>query len=180
MTTVGHSLLGAAIGTACMPEALKKPWAQAAFLAGFMVLANLPDIPVPGWGHDRYDVSHSIPIAVLAITAIAVAIRLSPLGRRWVGSVPVLLGGAAAWLSHMLLDSFYNHRMGLRVWWPLSDARLALPIPWLGHLWGPGLSGDHFLVVLGEVATFLPLVLLAIVWRRWRGGGRSEELGARS
>jgi hypothetical protein len=28
------------------------------------------------------------------------------------------------------LDSLYNHGHGVAIFWPLSDVRLALPIPW--------------------------------------------------
>jgi membrane-bound metal-dependent hydrolase YbcI (DUF457 family) len=41
---------------------------------------------------------------------------------------------ASALLSHYLLDSFYNHGRGIALFWPISDGRLALPIPWFSTL----------------------------------------------
>ena len=42
-----------------------------------------------------------------------------------------------AWLSHLLLDSFYNHGRGVLIFWPLSRARLNLAIPWFATLQRP-------------------------------------------
>jgi membrane-bound metal-dependent hydrolase YbcI (DUF457 family) len=176
MTLVGHSLVGAAIGTACMPDALTGPLARVVFLTGFMIFANVPDIPLRNWGHHRYDISHSVPVTLVLIAVIAAGIRLSGRGRRTIGSPQVLIGGAAAWLSHMLLDSFYNHGLGLMVWWPLFNVRLALPIPWLANVSMPWLSAENTRVCLIELATYLPLVLIAVGWRLWRRARLAEGL----
>lgn len=59
MTTVAHSIVGATCGVICMPR-LKTVIAKAVFLATFVVLGNLPDLPVRNWGHHRYYISHSL------------------------------------------------------------------------------------------------------------------------
>lgn len=122
MSPVGHSLIGLAIGLS-----VSRPRERLWVLPAFVVLANLPDGPLPGWGHDAYHVSHSL-LVNLALIAATVGVL-----RRWLGG-RLLAAGAAAWLSHLLLDSFYNHGLGVQIGWPLIDYRLNLPIPWLRTL----------------------------------------------
>jgi len=78
--------------------------------------------------------------------------------------------GGLAWLSHMLLDSFYNHGQGVAIFWPLSDARLALPIPWFSVVYGvpPSLTPEMARAFAIELICYAPLVLAAIVARRLR------------
>jgi membrane-bound metal-dependent hydrolase YbcI (DUF457 family) len=127
MTPVGHSLVGVALGIVCLPDFPTRR-AEAAFLAGFAVLANVPDLRLPCWGHARYDISHSLFVSVLLIAVACVCLRLWPKTRPTIGSPPVLAAGAAAWLSHLLLDSFYSHGQGIAIFWPFSRAALALPV----------------------------------------------------
>jgi membrane-bound metal-dependent hydrolase YbcI (DUF457 family) len=166
MTPIGHSLFGVSVGVVCMPE-LKTFRAKAALLTGFAVLANVPDFAFPGWGHNRYDISHSLLTNLALIAAAVVVLRLW--GKAWeaIGSTPVVLGGAAAWLSHLLLDSFYNHGRGVGMFWPFSRARLALPLPWLGNVEGrpPPLNAHTLRVCLVELV-FYGLILLAAVCGR--------------
>ena len=47
MTTVGHALLGASIGLTVLP---RMPWLPLQLALGvFVLLANLPDLPLTGW-----------------------------------------------------------------------------------------------------------------------------------
>ena len=178
MTPVGHSLVGLSIGVLCMPQG-QSPRTRAAFLVGFMFSANIPDFPIPGWGHYRYHISHSLFVSGAMIVAAAVLLRLWRRTRPTLGSMPVLLGGAAAWLSHLLLDSLYSHGRGLAVFWPFSTARFALPVPWLHNLYAspPPLDEHTVRVCLVEAACFLPLVLLAVAWKMGlrRGLRRGDE-----
>jgi membrane-bound metal-dependent hydrolase YbcI (DUF457 family) len=166
MTPIGHSLFGASVGVVCMPE-LKTTRAKAALLAAFALLANVPDFALPGWGHDRYQVSHSLFINLSLIAAIVAVLRLRRRAWRELGSTPVVLGGAAAWLSHLLLDSFYNHGRGIAMFWPFSSARLALPLPWLGFLESnpPPLNAHTLEVCLVELGSFGLILSAAVYWR---------------
>jgi membrane-bound metal-dependent hydrolase YbcI (DUF457 family) len=176
MTPVGHSLVGAALGVSVMPRGMSLP-ARAAFLAGFVVLANLPDARLPFWGHDRYDVSHSL-FVTLALCALGGGVFLllrSKFPR--ICRPSVLLGGAAAWLSHLLLDSFYSEGQGIGIFWPLSAARLALPLPWFHTLPAvpPPFTKEILRIGAVELLFYSPLLLIAGIWRHCR----SRRLDAR-
>lgn len=150
MSPVAHSLVGLALGNLAARSSPKRAW----FLVAGVALANLPDWPLPGWGHDAYHVSHSLAVN-LAIVAVAGLIA-----RRWLDARS-LAALACAWLSHLLLDSLYNHGKGVQIGWPLMDFRLNLPIPWLQTLEVERpLSWRNLSVALLELATFAPLALL--------------------
>jgi hypothetical protein len=183
VTPLGHSITGATIGVLAVPSAWR-PWAKTAVVVTYAVLANVPDFWLPHWGHERYDVSHSIFVNGAIIVALALPLLASSRFRRHKGACWVVLGAAAAWLSHLLLDMFYNHNRGLAMFWPLSGARLSLAIPWLGAL------GGHFnrfdahtvRVLLIELASFGSLFALALAGRwayaRYRNRGRLFNEGA--
>jgi len=133
MTPVGHSIIGATIAAAVMPSTARRR-TKALLIASFVLLANVPDARFSGWGHDRYDISHSLFVNAMLIALCTVLLACLPRARRLIGGRRIMLGGAGAWLSHLLLDSFYNHGRGLAIFWPFSRARLALPIPWLDNL----------------------------------------------
>ena len=176
MTPVGHSMVGLSVGVVCMPR-WESARAKALFLASFVMLANLPDLPVRNWGHDRYAVSHSLFVNLAIIVPVVIGLRL---GRRFapsIGSWPVLIGGAVAWLSHLLLDSFYNHGEGIRIYWPLWQKSLALPMPWFSSLNSipPPLDAHTLRICLVEFAFYLPWLLLAVYWRRHRGQASSQR-----
>ena len=121
--------MGATIGTVLLPSSLSRRTRVVA-LGAMMFLANLPDLPVSGWGHDRYQVSHSLFVGLLLVGGYAFIGRCSPLRQTFYGSWAFISAGSLALYSHYLLDSFYNHGKGIAIYWPYSDARLALPIPW--------------------------------------------------
>ena len=76
MTPMGHSLIGlsfASLALSTSKNATNHRWRNCGVALTFVALANLPDWPLPNWGHDRYDVSHSIFVnAGLICTVIAV------------------------------------------------------------------------------------------------------------
>jgi hypothetical protein len=162
-------MVGLSVGIVCMPQ-WPSTRAKALFLTSFAALANLPDLHVPGWGHYRYDISHSLFVNLALVVAVAAALRIGRKVMPRVASWPVLVGGAFVWLIHVFLDSFYNHGQGLCILWPLSEKALALPMPWFGRLDGipPTLSLNTFRVCSIELAFYLPFLLLAIYWRRRR------------
>lgn len=163
MTFVGHSLTATALAILSLP-APASPRRVTAQILSFVVLANLPDAPVSGWGHVRYDISHSLFVTLLLLTLLASICVWRPQLRRRLGGWSVLAAGAAAWLSHLLLDSFYNHGRGIGIFWPVSDAHLALPIPWfevLPQVW-PRWTPEATRVLAFELISYLPLVVLAL------------------
>lgn len=169
MTQTGHILTGIAIGSLCMPVSSTTK-RKVAHLIAFMFLANIPDFPLKNWGHDRYDISHSILVNLLMIgSAAVVALALKHVHIRS-GGWTVLLGATLAWLSHLLLDSFYNDGYGLALLWPVSDARLILSIPWFEVVDGlpPPITPQMIRASLIEFVSYFPLVIIAMLIRRAR------------
>ena len=167
MTQVGHALTGAAFGVLCLPDNASSV-RKAAHLAAFMALSLVPDFAIRNWGHDRYYVSHSLFINLLLIATIVLLLAVLKDLRVKLGGWKVITGGSLAWLSHLLLDSFYNHGKGVAIFWPFSKARLVLPLPWLSvvtHL-PPPITPELIRIFLIEFATFFPLIMLAILIRR--------------
>jgi membrane-bound metal-dependent hydrolase YbcI (DUF457 family) len=173
MTQIGHILTGATCGVLCVPASVSKTRC-AVQLVIFAVLANVPDIPLPSWGHARYDISHSIfaNLALCAPLACAGLMRFSSLrDGRAVGF------GIAAWFSHLLLDMFYNHGSGLAIFWPFSTVIVALPIPWFSVVRAPlwPLTAEEIRIGLIELMSYGPVFLVAI-GIRMRERGRGQDL----
>lgn len=173
MTPVGHSLTAITIGVVTAPKAAS-PRVKAVYFAALVVLANVPDFPVAGWGHNAYHVSHSIFVNLALIAfclAFAVAFsRITGWAVRW----RMKIGGVAAWLSHLLLDSMYNHGKGVAIFWPFSDARLALPIPWFATVRNPRPFTDWqtlqvAIIELVSYGALLAVVIFVKRYVRWRG-----------
>jgi hypothetical protein len=162
MTEVGHALTGAAIGVLCMPKESNRKQ-RFLHIASFMLIATVPDWPLKNWGHDRYYLSHSVFVTLLFILLLLIALFFSKNLRKKIGGWTVVTGGSLAWLSHLLLDSFYNHGKGIAIYWPFSKARLALPIPWFDV--GTGSLSHLLQVFLVEFVSYFPLVLLALLIR---------------
>ena len=167
MTYIGHTLTGLAVGAAVLPRGMSRR-RMAIGLAVFALLADIPDFPLPGWGHYEYRVSHSIFVngGLIAIGLLGLSVL-----RMWKGlrvSKRVIVGGAAAWLSHFLLDSMYNHGCGIRIYWPFSSGSLAMPVPWLSSLEysPPALNVHTFRVFAIELACYLPLLGAVVMVRR--------------
>ena len=167
MTTVGHTLTGLGIGMICMPE--KQPRrSKTIHLAFFGLLANVPDLPFPYWGHARYYISHSLFVALALMLALACTLAFLPGLRARLGGWPVVIGGACAWLSHLLLDTLYNNGKGLRMFWPLSNFRMALPIPWFSAVQQkpPPFTPATMHIFLVELAFYGSMLLLVILLRK--------------
>ena len=168
MTSVGHCLTGLSLAALVVPRSWERREKVAAF-AAFTLVANAPDLPLPFWGHYSYRVSHSLFVNLALIAVVAPLLLNSGARRgeaawRW-----VVAGGAAAWLSHLLLDSFYSHGHGIRIFWPVSDAALNLAVPWF-HVLRRGSPPDlATLRILATEAVCYGLLLVACLsWRRCR------------
>ena len=147
--------MGIAIGIFCLPQRTSAGW-KVGYFAAFVVLPNIPDLPFPHWGHDRYDISHSLFVNLLLCLIMVALLGWHPNIRHSMGDGKVLGGGVATWLSHLVLDSFYNHGRGVAIFWPLSDAHLALPIPWFSVAPFPPLVSHYCMSVpSNSPATFL-------------------------
>jgi membrane-bound metal-dependent hydrolase YbcI (DUF457 family) len=171
MTQVGHILIGATIGMLCLPERTSRR-RRAAHLAGFILLANIPDLPLKYWGHDRYQISHSLLVNLFLVALTGGFLGLTLKGRAWFRRPGLLLAGELAWLSHLLLDTLYNHGRGIQLFWPLSSFRLALPVPWFSVIHLPLLQFDNFRIFLVELICYLPIFLLAGWFRNAKLGWR--------
>ena len=171
MTIMGHGLSGAAVGLWAAPAGAGRARVLITLLV-FAALANVPDLPLPCWGHNRYEISHSLLVNLALVLGLGLALW------RWRGLRPrLVLLGAVAWCSHLLLDSLYNHGKGVAIVWPFSADRLALPLPWFstahGPLWRPDM---HLLRVMAmELLCYgaLFLMMAAVRWiARRRGAAR--------
>ena len=165
MSPVGHAMVGFSAGILCLPEGIS-PRSKTLFLGTFTLLAGVPDLPLPGWGHSQYLVSHSLIVNLGLIGMLAGLLRWQAQGT-WICSPKVLMGGAATWLSHMFLDSFYRHGRGIAILWPVSSARLVLPMPWFTNLdVSPRLLTAHNVrTCLVEFAFYLPFLVFALCVR---------------
>lgn len=162
MTLVGHALTGLTVGVIVLPQQTSARW-RVVYFASFICLANVPDIPIRYWGHDKYGISHSLFVNGLIIAFLFVLLGFLPQFREVLGNYRVMVGAMCAWLSHLLLDTFYNHGHGLAMFWPFSRAHLALPIPWFSvapHS-PPPLTGQHLRIYAIEwIVYFLVLVVV--------------------
>ena len=165
MTSLGHSLVGASVGWLCMP-ALDKAGKRFLFLAGIIAVASLPDWPIPGWGHDRLEISHSVIVNGGVMLGLVLGVRglAGPTYKRY----RLATGGVlAVWGSHFLMDTLYADS-SMVLFWPLSDAAVSLPVPWLKTMPHVPPPFDHRIleILLFEALTFAPLLVLAIWIRR--------------
>jgi membrane-bound metal-dependent hydrolase YbcI (DUF457 family) len=138
------------------------------------LLPNLPDWPLTYWGHDRYTISHSLFVNLLLSFLALVFLAWRPDVRHRIGGAVVLVGAVAAWLSHLILDSFYNYGGGVSIFWPFSGVSLALPIPWFSVVPpAPPITLAHLQGYAIEFISYFPLILLAYTLRR---AGITERL----
>lgn len=172
MTIVGHSLVGATLAILFAPAF--KTGREKAFIIGvYIFVAYIPDLPVPGWGHWQYHISHSIIVNIILMTLIVMLFGYMQYRNKFI-YFQVLIGAIIAWMSHFLLDSLYNHGNGIGIFWPLSDHKLALPVPWFATLQNTSslLSYRNLKVFLIEFLFYFPVFLtfLFILKRvtKWR------------
>ena len=148
MTTVGHSLTGLSIAVLTLPKGKSLLWY---LLVGhfFIFFANVPDFPLPGWGHASYQVSHSIFLTGLLASFLALLL-LHPRFNEQVGAKVVLF-----WSIN-----------GIGIFWPISDAHLVLPLPWFETLTWPPFT-EHNRSVFGiELAFYGTVLAFCLLVRR--------------
>ena len=167
MTPMGHSLMGLTVAAFALPYDAKptdRILRSGGIAFAFVALANLPDWPLPGWGHDEYHVSHSLFVNVGLICLAITAARILA-SKTWIGSWRFLGLASVAWLSHLLLDSFYNHGRGIGIYWPVSTGSFNLSMPWFNNFdRSQALFSPFNLSVFGvEFIAYAPILLAAIV-----------------
>ena len=114
MTQVGHTLTGIALGAASAPRDAPLGWVVL-HLVCLAFLANVPDLPIHGWGHDAYHFSHSIFVNLALIGLLLIIVIATWDSFKTVVERRAIVAGTAAWLSHFLLDSFYAHGRGIAI-----------------------------------------------------------------
>lgn len=139
-----------------LPENTGRKW-KLLYFSVFILLSNIPDLPFQHWGHDRYDISHSIFINVLLMF-------LFILPWRFLRVNPFM--AASAWCSHLLLDSFYNHGYGVKIFWPFFDKSIALPIPFFSIL-PDQFSAKYFKIYGIEFLFYGSILLFIFLFRRY-------------
>jgi len=166
MTPVGHSLFGATVAMAVIPTMAGR-WRTCGIVAVCVAAALIPDYRISGWGHYRYEVSHSVLVNLALMVPLALGAYLVGPLRRLVGGGRVVVGVGAAWLSHLLLDSFYNHGRGVGVLWPVSRWRLTLPIPIFESLQSTSRGIDVHMVRIAsvELVAYSAVLLVAMMVR---------------
>jgi membrane-bound metal-dependent hydrolase YbcI (DUF457 family) len=169
VTTVGHSLTGLSLAVLTLPPKQSRRWYVLTGLC-FIFFANIPDIPLPGWGHGFYRVSHSVFVTLLLASLLALLL-LWPRFRVLVGG-RVIVAWSATWLSHMVLDSMYAHGRGIAIFWPFSDAHLAMPVPWFETLHVSVRSARDLRVFAIEAMVYGAMLILC-VGLRWTWSRRS-------
>ncbi len=167
MTTIGHSLTGLSIGLFALPKKKSRLFITI-YAVAFIILANFPDIEIKNWGHNRYDISHSIFVNLLLILILFLSLKFSKNGLNTIERKKIFFAGTLAWLSHLLLDSFYNHGKGIAIYWPFSDGRLNFSIPWFSTLQPPPppLTSQAIEVYTIELLFYLPIFLFCLYLRR--------------
>lgn len=163
MSPVGHSMVGLGFAVIAMP-ALPSRTSRLVLAALFVAIANLPDWPIPGWGHDQYRISHSVFVNLILIGIVWSVLCSDYSFRRSISNRCFALGGGA-WLSHLVLDSFYNHGNGIAIYWPISKARLNLAMPRFNNLdLSQSIISQHNLSVFAlEFIAFLPLLAVVLI-----------------
>jgi len=153
MTPIGHSLMGLSFAAFAVPVSGKASilnWRSFGIACAFVALANLPDWPLPNWGHDRYDISHSV---FVNLGLIGLAIMLAKV-------------------------TFYNHGQGIGLFWPVSKQKLSLALPWFENwdLSQPVTAPDNLSVFGIEFLAYFPVLLVALfVSFKLRGPGYHDE-----
>lgn len=180
MATIGHVVVGLAVGKAFGKGPLRAPAA-----AVFVALALLPDLDVIAfrfgirYAHEfgHRGASHSLAVACLiSLLAWPVARAMKLPAWRVCGAVLVAVG------SHGLLDALTDGGLGPALLWPISSERIFFPwrpVP-VGPIGVRFLSPRGLLVASWEVLAFAPLLVWALWPSRTRVQGASISAPAGS
>ena len=175
MTTMGHTLVGISIAVLFAPK-MEKASHRIGYYLLFVFFALIPDIEVHGWGHNRYRVSHSIPVMLAMVSVLTNGVLVVLMIRcQWQG-ILIYVGCIVAWLSHFCLDSFYNHGYGVMVMWPLSGGRLNFALPWFSNTPPFTITMAHMRIYGIELVFYGMVFVLVIVGKRVWGSRCNAKL----
>ena len=168
---IAHGLLGATVVAALRPSSeprtakLLLTGALLAISPDFDYILNWLKIDYGGWHHGF---THSIPFAiVMGIVMIAIF-------RDW--KFRSYLVYTAAYVSHTLLDFLFTDSRGVALWWPFTNDRykLSLPFP-IDYVWSNTsllqTLIDILKLCLVEFLIFAP-ILFVVLWVRHAGVSR--------
>ena len=166
MTLIGHSLVGATVAIFFTPVS-HSGRKRALFIGAFIIIAYIPDLPLPGWGHWQYHISHSMFVNILLMMPFAMILCYLKYVKN-IGSYIFIIGSLTAWSSHFFLDSFYSHGKGVGIFWPFSSSKFALPIPWFSIMQSTSslLSYHNLKVFLIEFLFYFPIFFTALFIRK--------------
>ena len=179
MASVGHVVVGLALGRALFAGRDAPARARAVGTALLAALALLPDADVvafrlgipygAAWGHRG--ASHSLAVALLA--ALPLALAGAPLG---VPRLRLYVFATLAVASHGPLDLLTDGGLGAAYAWPFSDARLFFPVQPLpvAPIGARMLGRRGLYVVAVELLAFAPLLLYAL-WPRGLARARGRD-----
>ena len=174
-STIGHALCGASFWLLARKNIqAPTPAIRYRWLAGFMLLACLPDLDfIAGYifannVHQYHSgASHSIVAVCLATVAIGVTL---PFCR----NLKILRWIFVALASHIVIDLFTGPQLGLyesygvMLFWPFSTDRITMPMSLfygVQHATFADLTSWHNLKVVGfEILTFGLLLVLQRSW----------------
>ncbi len=78
----------------------------------------------------------------------------------------VMLAWSVTWLAHMPLDSLYNHGQGIAIFWPFSNAHLAMPVPWFETISWPPRTDHNLRVFAIEAMVYGVILVMCMLLRR--------------
>ncbi len=178
MASIGHIIVGMAVGCAAPAETPRRRWTAVLTYGG---LALAPDLDVLGvaaglpdytaLGHRGFSHSLSFAVASALVLGAFSGLRGDATGRRRRMLATFALTLLAVG-SHGLLDAMTFTTRGVPVFWPFTEARVILPwrpIP-------PAPTGMEFFSPMGlrvvaiEALYFMPLLLTVMAAQTWRQG----------
>lgn len=114
------------------------------------------------WGGWHHGFTHSIPFALL-IGFVMIAVF-----RDW--KVRSYLVFTLAYVSHTLLDLMFTESRGVALWWPFTNYRYKLRLPYpIDYTWSDvswlEMIVDVLKICLGELLIFGPILFL-VIWLR--------------
>jgi membrane-bound metal-dependent hydrolase YbcI (DUF457 family) len=162
---IAHGLLGASVVAALWPAS--EPRRGKMILLG-AVLAISPDfdyalnwlrIDYGGWHHGF---THSIPFALL-IGFVMIAVF-----RDW--RLRSYLVFTLAYVSHTLLDFMFTESRGIALWWPFTNYRYKLRLPYpIDYAWSRAswleTVVDVVKLCVAELLIFAPILFIVILIR---------------
>ena len=174
---IAHGLLGASVVAGLRPSSAPR---RGKMLLLGALLAISPDfdyalnwlrIDYGGWHHGF---THSIPFALL------VGLVMIAVFRDW--KLRSYLVFTLAYMSHTLLDFMFTESRGVALWWPFTNYRYKLRLPYpIDYAWSHAswlaTVADVVKLCIAEVLIYAPILFL-VLWIRHTLTKRSRPAAA--